>query len=322
MPPSVLLREKTPKIISSSINFSTSKLEDSFLYLSVPSSQQSRTGGVNDHSRSKDSTHQTLLPSTISQKYPSPARLRSHGSPSSQQIERQPVSGPYGGKKKSTDVQRSPAYWGTTAGGFLSWATTGINNYQQPSNLKPETQTESPSSSHNPSLSVNWNDRSMILPPEGETISVDQSYCATSTGALQLLGTLKRLSTNHDDLPPHLSLRPLCCCSDEEKERLERLVEKLQTEKQKDEMLKQQVEEFKKEYQEKILLIRQKLSKRLNGNGNGSSMGDSSLDVGSGSGSGSERNNEGAVADPQINPEKFYQLEKVVQNLMEKLKQV
>lgn len=85
-------------------------------------------------------------------------------------------------------------------------------------------------------------------------------------------------------------------------------------------MLKQQVEEFKKEYQEKILLIRQKLSKRLNGNGNGSSMEDSSLDVGSGSGS--ERNNEGAVADPQINPEKFYQLEKVVHNLMEKLKQV
>jgi hypothetical protein len=192
----VLLREKTPQIISSSINFSTSKLEDSFLYLSVPSSQSRSV--IADQSRKQESQHQTLLPSTISQKYPSPARNRSHGSPStSKQVERQPVSGPYGGKKKSTtgatDAQRSPAYWGTTAGGFLSWATTGINTYQQPSNQKLGTQTESVASLPNPSLSVNWNDRSMIL-PQDESVPVDQSYSATSTGALQLLATLKRLS--------------------------------------------------------------------------------------------------------------------------------
>lgn len=306
MPPSVLLREKTPQTISSSINFSTSKLEDSFLYLSVPS-----------QSRRRESPHQTLLPSTISQNNHSPARNRTHSSPSSsKQVERQPVSGPYGGKKKSADVQRSPAYWGTTAGGFLSWATTGINSNQQTSNQKPETQAGSLSSKHhNPSLSVNWNDRSMILPQEGENMSMDQSYSATSTGALQLLATLKKLSENYNDLL-HSSLSfPFCLSSDEEKERLEKLVEKLQIEKQKDEMLKQQVEEFKKEYQEKILIMRKKLAKKAGSHGSGNDS--SFLDTGS-----TSSNREEVAGDPRVNPEKFYQLEKAVHGLMEKVKQV
>jgi hypothetical protein len=105
----------------------------------------------------------------------------------------------------------------------------------------------------------------------------------------------------------------LLCLADEEKERLERLVEKLQTEKQKDEMLKQQVEEFKKEYQQKILLIRKKLSKKVRCD-NGDDVDDSSLLDGSSS--------KEPMADSRVNPEKFYQLEKAVHGLMEKIRQV
>jgi hypothetical protein len=207
MPPSVLLREESPHIMNSSINFSTAKLEDSFLYLTAPRGGSRKSNGDGSTDRPNFPAHQTLFPSTIAQKYPSPMRSRSRGSPSSvKQSERQPqpMSGPYGGKKKtSTDTSRAPtAYWGSAAGGFLSWATTGYQQQHPPQTHSGSDSVPKPNS-HGAgagALSVNWNDRSMILPTEGD-FSMDHS---SSAGALQLLGTIKRLS-----LTPSLCLDSL-----------------------------------------------------------------------------------------------------------------
>jgi hypothetical protein len=263
MPPSVLLREDSTQILSSSINFS--KLEDSFLYFSTPKrAEGGGTGGRGDTLYPpRAPVHQTLFPSTIAQKYPSPARNRSRlqqpqGPP-------QPMSGPYGGKKKTPTAEttgRSPtAYWGSAAGGFLSWATTGYQQPPPPPHLrKGESGSSGPKQSQAGSgtangagtLSVNWNDRSVIFPNDGDSV-LDYS---TSAGALQLLGTIKRLSNTPPSSPP---LPPDRDSPDEENERLEAQVEKLQKERSKDEALKQQMKEFKREYQERISLIQKKL---------------------------------------------------------------
>lgn len=185
MPSSVLIKEKSTQG-ASSINFSTSKLEDSFLYLSIPSSQNRR-----EHS-GLQSDQQQLLPSTVIAQKSVPSTQQAHSSPSSVKTsERLPVSGPYGGKKK-TDVRRAPASWGT--GGFLSWATTGYQQQQQQQQQSHHPKAEiSLDSSHPQSLSVNWNDRSIVLGATDNSYPVDQSF-STSAGALQLLGTIKRLS--------------------------------------------------------------------------------------------------------------------------------
>lgn len=87
---------------------------------------------------------------------------------------------------------------------------------------------------------------------------------------------------------------------DEENQRLEALVETLQSEKQKGEIMKQQIEEFKKEYHEKLRSIQKKLSIKSN-----HSIG--VLD--------DVENETNKKSEYQICLQKFHQLEKAVHGL-------